>query len=301
LIFTTLGVLIAAAGVLARRHIQTNRADRRGAWRVTSYLAIAGVLSWVLRASHSSSLEGEIGMFFRSAGVLALLGVIFWTLYIAVEPYVRKLWPDALLGWSRLLTGHIRDPRVGRDLLIGMVFGVALILIDVGKATIIPALGYTAPYARYGFGEEMYGDSAAAFWGLLIESVSAIGSALFAAFGIVIARLVLRIRWLAIVVTMLFLSLTAVYDMSVMPYSLVFPLASGAVLTFVAMRCGLLALVVTWFTWGVLGAVPMTLEFSHWRAIGSNWTLAMLMALALFGFYASRAGKPLFGSILQEK
>jgi len=301
LIFTIFAVMIAAAGVLARRHIHTSRADRRGAWRVTSYVAIAGVLSWVLRASHSSSLEGEIGLFFRSAGIIALLGAVFWTLYVAVEPYVRRLWPDALLGWSRLLTGHIRDPRVGRDLLIGMVFGVALILVDVGKATIIPALGFSAPYARYGFGEEMYGDGAAAFWAVLIVSVNAIDGALFAAFGIVMARLVLRIRWLAIVVTMLFLSLTAFYDMSVMPYSLVFPLASGALLTWLAMRFGLLSLVVAWFTWRLLAAVPMTLEFSHWRAMPSNWTLAILVSLALFGFYASRAGRPLFGSILGEE
>jgi 23S rRNA G2445 N2-methylase RlmL len=37
------------------------------------------------------------------------------------------------------------------------------------------------------------------------------------------------------------------------------------------------------------------------RAIPSNWTLAMLIGLALFGFYASRAGQPLFGSILREE
>jgi serine/threonine-protein kinase len=301
LIFTTLSVLIAAAGVLASRHIRTNRADRRGAWRVTAYLSIAGMLSWVLRASHSSSLEGEISLFFRSAGVLALLGAIFWTLYVAVESYVRRLWPDALLGWSRLLTGHIRDPRVGRDLLIGMVFGVALILIDMAKATLLPLLGLSASYPRYGFGDEMFGDSAAPFWGALIESVAAIGGALFAAFGIVIARLVLRVRWLAIGVTMLFLSLIATYDMSPMPYAAVFPLASGALLTVLAMRFGLLSLVVAWFTWGLLAAVPMTLEFSHWRAYQSNWTLAMLIALALFGFYASRAGRPLFGSILSDE
>jgi hypothetical protein len=294
-------LLIAAAGVLARRHIRTNRADSRGAWRVTSYLAIAGMLSWVLRASHSSSLEGEVGLFFRAAGIIALLGATFWTLYVAVEPYVRKLWPDALLGWSRLLTGHIRDPRVGRDLLIGMVFGVALIMIDVAKATIIPALGFSAPYPRYGFGDEMLGDSAAAFWSVLIVSVSAIDGTLFIAFGIVIARLVLRIRWVAIVVTTLFLSLTAVYDMSAMPYSMAFPLLSGALLTLLAMRFGLLSLVVAWFTWRMLAAVPMTLEFTHWRAIPSNWTLAMLIGLALFGFYASRAGQPLFGSILGDE
>ena len=130
-------------------------------------------------------------------------------------------------------------------------------------------------------------------------SVNAIGGALFAAFGIVIARLVLRVRWLAIVVTTLFLSATATYDMSAaMPYALVFPLTSGALLTLLAMRFGLLSLVVAWFTWRLLAAVPMTLQFSHWRAIPSNWTLAMLVGLALFGFYASRAGQPLFGSIL---
>jgi len=31
-----------------------------------------------------------------------------------------------------------------------------------------------------------------------------------------------------------------------------------------------------------------------------NWTLAVLLALTLFGFYASRAGQPLFGTILKD-
>jgi hypothetical protein len=301
LIFTTLGVLIASAAVLARRHIRANRADRRGAWRVTAYLATAGTLSWLLRASHSSSVENEVGLLIRAAGINALLCVIFWTVYVALEPYVRKLRPDALLGWSRLLAGPIRDPRVGRDLLIGVIFGVSLALMDVAKATIVPALGYDAPLPRYGTSELMLGGGSGAFWAGLLESVAAVGGALFATFGMVIARLVLRVRWLALIVTMLFLSLTAAYDMSVMPLSLLFPLASGALLTVVAIRFGLLALVVTWFAWGMITAVPMTLEFSHWRADASNWTLAVLLALTLFGFYASRAGQPLFGSILEEK
>jgi tRNA A-37 threonylcarbamoyl transferase component Bud32 len=105
LLFLTFGLLILAAAVLARNHIRTNRADRRGAWRVTAYLAVAGVLSWVARAHHSASADDEVTMAFRAAGDLALLGVIFWIVYVAMEPYVRKLWPDALLGWSRLLRG----------------------------------------------------------------------------------------------------------------------------------------------------------------------------------------------------
>ena len=82
-----------------------------------------------------------------------------------------------------------------------------------------------------------------------------------------IARLVLRLRWLAHRRH----DAVPVADgrpttCRAMPLSLVFPLTSGALLTFVAMRFGLLSLVVTWFTWGLIGAVPMTLEFSHWRA-----------------------------------
>jgi serine/threonine-protein kinase len=302
LIFTTTFGLIGAAAVLARRHLRANRADRRGAWRVTAYLAIAGSVSWLIRASHSSSVEGEVGLLFKATGDLAMLGVIFWTVYVALEPYVRRLWPDALLGWSRLLAGHVRDPRVGRDVLIGMAFGVALIMVDVAKATIVPALGYPAPTPRYGFSEGMLAGASGVFWGALLESVGAVGAGLFAALGIVIARLVLRVRWLALVVTLLFLSVTATFDMSeAMPLSLVFPLTSGALLTLVAIRFGLLSLVVTWFVWGILGFVPMTLEISHWRADASNWTLALLIGLTLFGFYASRAGQPLFGSILGDE
>jgi serine/threonine-protein kinase len=295
-----LATLLLAAAVLARHHIRSGRADRRSAWRLTAYLAVVGMVAWLLRADHSLNLEGEVGLLFREAANLALLALTSWTVYVALEPYVRRLWPDALLGWSRLLTGHIRDPRVGCDLLIGMAFGVALALVDVGKATIIPALGLSAPYPRYGYGDVMLGSGTGALWGTLLESASAVIAALLATLGIVILRLVLRWRWLAIVVTWIFLSLTTTYDMSAIPVSLAFPLASGTLLTIIAFRFGLLALVVTWFTWGLIEAVPMTLQLSHWRAVPSNWTLAVLFGLTLYGFYASRAGQPLFGKILRD-
>jgi hypothetical protein len=51
-----------------------------------------------------------------------------WLLYVALEPYVRRRWPERIIAWSRLLAGGYRDPLVGRDLLIGVVCGGGMIL-----------------------------------------------------------------------------------------------------------------------------------------------------------------------------
>ena len=56
-----------------------------------------------------------------------------WVSYVALEPYVRRHWPQALIAWTRLLAGRWRDRRVGRDLLIGAVAGLATVVIDRGS------------------------------------------------------------------------------------------------------------------------------------------------------------------------
>jgi hypothetical protein len=44
-----------------------------------------------------------------------------------------------------------------------------------------------------------------------------------------------------------------------------------------------------------VAAAVVLLSLSHWTATMSNPTLAIVLALTFFGFYASRAGQPLFG------
>ena len=33
---------------------------------------------------------------------------IVWLFYLALEPYVRRLWPELLIGWTRLLSGNLK-------------------------------------------------------------------------------------------------------------------------------------------------------------------------------------------------
>ena len=54
---------------------------------------------------------------------------LMWALYLSIEPYVRRHWPQAIISWSRLLAGRVRDPLLGRDLLIGVLLGIVWLLI----------------------------------------------------------------------------------------------------------------------------------------------------------------------------
>ena len=61
-----------------------------------------------------------------------------WVNYIAIEPFVRRLWPELLVSWSRLLEGRLRDPRVGRDLLVGTVIGVFTVVLTTLLSNLNP-------------------------------------------------------------------------------------------------------------------------------------------------------------------
>src|SRR5204863_9530792 len=53
----------------------------------------------------------------------------FGVLYLALEPYVRRRWPHALIGWSRLLGDGLRDPLVAGHSLIGIAMALTSSLL----------------------------------------------------------------------------------------------------------------------------------------------------------------------------
>ena len=56
---------------------------------------------------------------------------------MAFEPYVRRFWPQLLVGWTRLLSGRVRDPLVGRDVLVGVAAGAVGALL-IASRDVIP-------------------------------------------------------------------------------------------------------------------------------------------------------------------
>ena len=109
----------------ARRNLRLGRGDRRGATRLVGFFFVTLAISWIFGEHHVPTFW-EIYLVVREfIGSALFVCTTVWTLYIALEPYVRRRWPQVLFSWTRLLSGEWRDPLVGRDVLVGCATGVA--------------------------------------------------------------------------------------------------------------------------------------------------------------------------------
>ena len=115
---TAVGPLLSVVAVLlALRNLRLGRGDRRGAMRLSLFLLAAGAASNALET-------GDLQMLTRGPVLVFFVPAFVWLLYIALEPHLRRVWPETMIGWSRLLAGSVRDPLVGRDVLVGVLVAI---------------------------------------------------------------------------------------------------------------------------------------------------------------------------------
>ena len=118
---------IFVAGFLAWHNFRTGRGDYRGARRLALFILALGLADWLLGEKHSAVLSDEVASLYVWIARVILTATIAWLCYFAVEPYVRKFWPQIMITWSRVLRGKFRDPLLGRDILIGGTCGILLL------------------------------------------------------------------------------------------------------------------------------------------------------------------------------
>ena len=291
------GVIVLLGGaVLARQNVYNNRADRRGAARLAIGVTVALLLSGMLTAHQlSTALFGALGSATR-------FGSIVWLLYLAIEPYARRFWPDGLLGWTRLLSGRVLDSRIGRDVLIGLSFAAVGLLLDLCRLTpaafggrdIVPPFGSALPPL-------MSPILLVARW--VVAFSSALQISLFLAMVFVVLRLLLKRSWLALIAGIVILVLVTDNESitSGRWIDVTSAILSTALLSFAVYRYGLLVVTVALFVRDILQNVPLTLNASVWWATPSTLTLALFVGLACFGYYAARAGQPLLWPALRDQ
>src|SRR5262249_50622414 len=83
-----------------------------------------------LIAAHHAATQNELSLFWMTVSNAALNGLVVWVFYAALEPWVRRYWPQTVISWSRYVSKGLRDPLVGRDLLYGTALGILLAVIN---------------------------------------------------------------------------------------------------------------------------------------------------------------------------
>jgi serine/threonine-protein kinase len=112
-------VMIAVSVLLAVRNLRRGRADRKGAWIIAAIAFCLTLASGLLAAAHVAD-PSEAGIVLKALSWSGVAAALLSSLYLAIEPHVRRHWPDALISWSRVREGRTRDPLVASHLLIGI-------------------------------------------------------------------------------------------------------------------------------------------------------------------------------------
>jgi serine/threonine-protein kinase len=283
--------VVVGAALLARRNVVRGRGDRRGAFRLAAVVFCLQLLLWLCRGHHVAS-AALLALLLAALAYCLLVASLMWVLYLALEPYVRRRWPQTIVSWSRLLAGRFRDPLLGRDVLLGVLLGLVWALIFEVSFLFVEGLGSAPTFPAT---EHLQGAGGAlAAW--LIHALHSVQGTLDFFFLIFVLRAVLKRQWLAAAAFVLLFSTVKVLgsDHQV-------PLAITEVLVYtiavvMLLRFGLVTLAVGILTVDLLIEAPATANLSAWYTSSALFAFGSILALALGGAYTSLGGQPLWTS-----
>ena len=271
-----------AAIILARWNYVHGKGDRRGAMRLAALIFVLHLALWALEA-HFSSFVNFLFLLVLAVSMALFWAGTVWVLYLALEPYVRRYWPQALISWTRALAGGWRDPLVGRDVLYGTMVGLIVCVLYGIRYHLERRFG-----AMPSFASLEYLANARIASGTWFEHIpGSVSGTLLMFLLLFLFRVVLRKSWLAAAAfVLLFTALKSVpsdYPAVDWPLQTVMYIALAAC----ALRFGLVALTAALYTADVALNIPVTLNTSAWYFNDSTIALATIAALAIWGFYTA--------------
>ena len=218
-----------------------------------------------------------------------------WVFYIAIEPYVRRLWPHLLVSWTRFVDAQFLDARVGRDLLIGCLVGT-LVALAVAAHQAAPALAGLPPGRpdNVGYVENQL----TALLGLrhqLADLFQLARSNATVMMGFMVLLVVSRlpVPHPAAAVgagAVLFVPL-ALPKGELLALNVGFAVIITALLLAVMFRFGLLAGAVALLTHAWLESAPLGMGLGAWPASRTLLVLGLVFGIGFFGFMRSLGGR----------
>jgi serine/threonine protein kinase len=280
--------LFLAAALLAWRSYRRGRGDLRGSARLAVF-AFACTFAKFLVAAHHVPTNSEFLYLAEAAGWSLFMGAVSWMLYMALEPYVRRRWPQSLISWTRALAGSIRDPLLGGHVLIGTALGVGLAVLGALQTIVLFQKGiapFIGPLTLAGLGPVV------GYWIVAFRDSTTFALGIFFLFFIL--RAIFRRNWLAAVISV---ALPAALDLLFNPRVGIaegFNSALNILIIWLLIRFGVLPVAVALVIGIFLGNFPITSDFSAWYAGASILALATVLAIALWSFRVALGGRQIW-------
>jgi serine/threonine-protein kinase len=291
-------LLLVVAGLslgvwLAVRNLRLGRGDMTGANRVGVAVFGLSLAGGLLGADYAVNLAvlRELGL--RLLTWAAAAGIAVALFYLAIEPPVRRRWPHLLIGWTRFTRGAWRDPRVGREILFGLLAAMGVILLARGHVVIAARLDLPADFATLPFSAAVLGGGRFLAARLLQTPVTMALSTLTVLLVLFTVTLVVRRPWISAVVLAAFATWANTVGSPMPLFSAPFQAAGFGIFFTVLLRVGLLAHVTAGSIIGINAAGIVTMDPSVWYAPYGWVLLGLIVAPAIYGFRTSLGGRRL--------
>jgi serine/threonine-protein kinase len=298
---------LAASLFFGARNLKLGRGDRKGATRIAVFVFVMNLLegTFATRLSEDGLLAWGFDVVNgRAIGHALLHAVSMWFAYIALEPYVRRLWPRLLVSWTRLISGRLRDPLVGRDLLVGGAAGIVMIALATGVQVAALRTGFARVVSPVNSGMlDSLTSLANTAVGLSYAGSVCVLTTLETLVLVLVLRLLLRRTWAAILVSALLLGTTTALGSAPTDGWLVAGLNAAVIIggsIFVLMRFGLLPGVTAAYVALVMASAVASVDFSSWYADRALLSMGLLVGLLIYGTATALAGKSILGDPLKD-
>jgi predicted Ser/Thr protein kinase len=281
-------VLFGGAAIVARRNWRAGRADAAGAWRLSVAVMLC-LLIFLGLSSHDFARTYPVEL-----STTVFWGVIAGILYLALEPWIRRFWPEMIITWSRVIAGRWRDQSVARDVMYGVAAATVNQVLQHGIEAVAVGLGASprGPIdvtGLFGFVLANLAGQRLVFAVIAYTLWRATYAVVFFFFLLLILKILLRRTWLA--ATSLFVLLAGLYAvpgfMAGDWMTGALWLIEGSFLVLVMLRCGLLAAGAFVFVSILIIFSVLTPAFNTWYGQSSLIACAVVTLIAAWSYWTA--------------
>lgn len=268
------------------------------AFALALFYFLVSTVGRLLTRHHVADLNAEFSVLVYLAEISLFVSALLWIYYVALEPYVRRSWPEYLISWTRFLSGNLGNPMVGRDLMVGSLFGILLALCGEVINAFPAWFNLAGQTPINGDKLSMYAAPQCAGY-FILNIIGGIFTGLNLLFALFVLRSRIKNYWIAVTILGFLITLTSLGNENVVVETIAAVIAAILLVTVIA-RFGLLAAIVACTCNNILVDFPIGTDLGHWYFYRGLIPVLLVLGVALYGFRTSLGSRPVFAALTAD-